>query len=120
MALDTVTDYATEARRLLQDQVAPYRYPDADLVMALNIAITVARAKRADLFLGDGTTTLFQSLPVFTAVNTDAVPIEHHYRMPFVMFVVGYLQLRDQEDTNDSRAAALLNKFSAMLSKAQS
>ena len=50
-ALDTVAQYLEEARRLLQDEVAPFRYPDDDIVDALNIGLMEARRLRADLFL---------------------------------------------------------------------
>ena len=51
MALDTVTDYVREARILLQDVVETYRYPNADLISALNLAIMTARRNRPDLFM---------------------------------------------------------------------
>ena len=50
-ALETVGQYLEEARRLLQDEIAPYRYPDDDLIDALNIGLLEARRLRADLFL---------------------------------------------------------------------
>jgi len=51
-ALETVGQYLSEARRLLQDEYAPsYRYPDRDLVEALNIGLLEARRLRPDLFL---------------------------------------------------------------------
>jgi hypothetical protein len=37
MALDTVVDYLAQARVLLQDKTYPPRYPDAELVEALNL-----------------------------------------------------------------------------------
>ena len=50
-ALETVGQYIEESRRLLQDEFTPYRYPDDDLVDALNIGLQEARRLRADLFL---------------------------------------------------------------------
>ena len=35
--LDTVEDYITDARTLLLDTIAPYRYDDASLLVALNV-----------------------------------------------------------------------------------
>jgi hypothetical protein len=37
--------------------------------------------------------------------------MEIGYRHPFVYYMVGRTQLRDQEDTTDQRAGALLQKF---------
>jgi hypothetical protein len=48
-ALETVGQYLEEARRLLQDEHVPYRYPTDDLVDALNIGLMEARRLRADL-----------------------------------------------------------------------
>src|SRR5262245_47078945 len=112
-ALETVGQYITEARRLLQDQISPYRYPDADLVDAINVGLLEARRVRADLFL-----------PVFTQPWVDpsgtidtakTVPLDPMYRSTLVYYIVGRAQLRDDESTTDQRAAALLTKFTAQL-----
>ena len=47
MALDTVADYIHDARVLLQDEVAPYRYSDTQLVTSLNYAFMEAQIGRA-------------------------------------------------------------------------
>lgn len=107
--LATVTDYVREARTLLQDQIEPYRYTDPELLSALNLGITTARRLRPDLFL------TVTTLPYFTAVDTTAFAMDDQYRMPFVYFMVGHAQLRDEEDNQDSRASAFLGKFTAQL-----
>jgi hypothetical protein len=108
-ALDTVGQYLEEARRLLQDEIIPYRYPDADLVDALNIGLLEARRLRADLFLP-----LFE-IPWFDTSGTidtaAAVTLDSMYRPSLVYYIVGRAQLRDDEATTDQRAAALLQKF---------
>ena len=112
-ALDTVQDYITAARRLLQDTVATaYRYPDDNLVDALNLALLETRRLRADLFLKQNFTAPSFALP---ADLTKAVPMNVMYRNALVYFMVGYMQLRDDESTTDSRAAALLGKFQGQL-----
>ena len=111
-ALDTLGQYLTEARRLLQDEVVPYRYPDGDLVDALNIGLMEARRLRADLFLNQFT------LPSFdpdTIVTTAPVPIDPMYRSSLVYYIVGRAQLRDDEPTTDQRAGALIQKFTAQM-----
>jgi len=114
-ALETVGQYLEESRRLLQDEVVPYRYPDKDLIDALNIALMEARRLRADLFLP-----LFE-LPWFDPGETPGpdltkpVTIDPMYRSSLVYYVVGRMQLRDDEPTTDQRAAGLLGKFTAQL-----
>lgn len=112
-ALDTVADYIAEARILLHDtRASMYRYTDAEIVSALNIGLQEAYRIRADLFLAN----LAFTVPAFSATTlTDQVPIEIGYRQGFVYYIVGRCQLRDQEDTTDQRAGALLQKFVGQL-----
>ena len=112
-ALETVGQYLEEARRLLQDEVIPYRYPDDDLVDALNIGLMEARRLRADLFLP-----LFDvpwTDPSGTIDTTVTITMDPMYRSTLVYYVVGRAQLRDDEPTVDQRAAGLIQKFTAQL-----
>ena len=117
-ALDTVGHYLEEARRLLQDEITPYRYEDDDLVDALNIGILEARRLRADLFLP-----LFE-IPWFSPSGTidkaAPVTIDPMYRPALVYYIVGRAQLRDDESTTDQRASALLTKFVGQMLTIQS
>lgn len=112
-ALDTVGQYLEEARRLLQDEIVPYRYEDDDLVDALNIGLLEARRLRADLFLP-----LFD-IPYFDSSDTidmtATVTIDPMYRQSLIYYIVGRAQLRDDESTTDQRAAAMLTKFTQQL-----
>lgn len=110
-ALDTVQDYITECRRLLQDVDMPYRYPNADLVAALNIGFLEVRRLRADLLL------THKFVPPFFDVSGlgTPVPFEPMYRPSLVYYIVGRAQLRDDEPTTDARAGALLQKFTQQL-----
>lgn len=112
-ALETVADYLAQARVLLQDTYGPaYRYPDQDIVQALNLGLIRARQLRADLFLlTDGV------IPYFDAPNDAPVPFEPMYREGLLNFIVGQIQLRDAEDTVDSRAAAFKNAFVVQLTQ---
>lgn len=117
-ALGTLGQVVKEARRLLQDEVAgPYRYPDADIVDAFNIGLLEARRLRPDLFINERFVTPYYDT---TTLDVDGDPIidmaakitiEPHYRQSFLYYVVGRLELRDDEQTQDSRASALFNKF---------
>jgi hypothetical protein len=113
-ALDTVQNYIDRSRTLLNDTVAPYRYPDADLVEALNMGVLEARRIRPDLFR-----TFFRAtdgLPEFSTGDlAEEVDIDAQYRVTFVYYIVGQIQLRDEEDVQDTRAAAFLNKFNSQL-----
>lgn len=112
MALDTVQDYIDRARVLLLDQVEPYRYLTVDLIEALNLGILEARRLRPDLL-----TDFFRSsLPDFSeATLSSTVPIDPQYRVAFVYYICGHAQLRDEENTQDTRAAAFLNKFTSQM-----
>ena len=114
-ALETVGQYLEESRRLLQDEFTPYRFPDDDLVDALNIGLLEAKRLRADLFLP-----LFE-IPWHDPTKTTApdlaapVTLDPMYRSALVYYVVGRMQLRDDEPTTDQRASGLLQKFTAQL-----
>src|SRR5262245_66537075 len=101
-ALETVGQYITESRRLLQDQIVPYRYPDTDIVDALNVGLLEARRLRADLFLP-----LFD-LPWFdtaVTINTSLpVPMHPQYGTAFVYSFVGRTHVRDVQTTTHHRA----------------
>lgn len=112
MALDTVQDYIDRARVLLLDEVEPYRYPSADLVENLNMAILEIRRLRPDIVQSY----LRTSLPEFSAAATaTSVPIDPQYRVALVYYICGHAHLRDEENTQDSRATAFLNKFVAQM-----
>jgi hypothetical protein len=113
MALSTVAQYVSEARVLLNDVIdGPYRYSDASLISALNLGIFTARRNRPDLFLS--VTTLPQFATADIAAGTIFV-MDEQYRVPFLFFMVGFAQLRDEEDTQDARAAAFIGKFTQQL-----
>jgi hypothetical protein len=108
-ALDTVAQYVSLARTLLQDtKDSPYRYSDTDLVLGLNLALMEAKKLRPDLFI-----TL--TLPFFTANDSTLVVWDAMYRVPLVYYMSAHVQLRDDEEVQDQRAAAFLGLFKAQL-----
>jgi len=114
-ALDTLGQVLTESRRLLQDEIVPYRYPDADLADALNVAILEARRIRADLFLSQKF-----ALPYFDTSGTVDLAakfdmVEPQFRQAFVYYIVGRMEMRDDEQTQDNRAVAMLGTWKATL-----
>lgn len=109
MALETVAKYITAARVLLQDtKDTPYRYPDADLLAALSEAFPEAKKLRPDLFI-------VTPLQDFPANDATVVTFDPMYRTALVYYMVGRAQLRDDEETQDQRAAAFLSMFAAKL-----
>jgi hypothetical protein len=110
MSLETVGDLVDSARVLLQDRVAPYRYETDQLVVALNTALADARRIRPDIFLPKFTVPVYSSADLAAVVN---FPV--FYKSALLYFMVGFAHLRDEEDTADARAAALLGKFSSEL-----
>lgn len=109
--LETVSDYVTDARVLLQDSISPYRYEDAELAAALSIVLDDTRRLRPDLFLGDGTTTLFADMPSYAAVDSTVVPIENGFRNAVLLGMVGFAIARDQEDVQDARAGIFMKMW---------
>lgn len=104
-----VSDYVAQARVLLQDTVnSPYRYTDSDLVAELNNSFAEAKLLRPDLFL-----TL--ALPAFTTNDGTAVTFDPMYRVGLVYYMVGKMQMRDDEEVQDQRAAAFLSLFTQKL-----
>lgn len=115
-ALDTVAKITASARVLLQDLIEPFRYSTLDLVNALNMGLLEARRLRPDLFLS--TPTAVQSFTEADAAGNVLVTVDQQYRMPLVYFVCGQAQLRDEEETQDARASAFLQKFTQILTGA--
>ena len=117
MALDTVQQYIDRARAIILDTDRPYRYKDEDLVEGLNLAIMESRRLRPELMRAS----FGQALPEFSAVDTSvAVPIDPMYRTAFLYYMCGHIHLRDDEVTQDGRAASFLNKFMSQMLTIQS
>jgi len=110
-SLDTVGKIADYARVLLQDTLEPYRYPTANLIENLNVALLDARRLRPDLFLYTPT-----DVPSYVATS-EVVDIDQQYRMALVYFVAGQTQMRDEEDVTDARAMLFIAKFTSMLTE---
>lgn len=107
--LNTVLDYISEARVLLQDTLVPYRYADAELLSGLNLALVQAHKLRRDLFLK------YDAAPYYAAVAATEVDIDETYRRAILFFICGHAQLRDEEETTDARATAFFNGFNMQL-----
>lgn len=111
--LNTVQDYLTDARVLLLDQNAPYRYDDPSLLTALNVTLLEVRRLRADLFVFSDR--YGGRVPSYAANDNTKVPIEEQFRLAVLHGLVGHAIERDQEDVQDARAVAFLNIMNSIL-----
>jgi hypothetical protein len=117
MALDTVQDYVDRARVLLLDEVEPYRYSTESLIENLNMGLMEMRRIRPETMLPYFGSTV----PEFSvATIATLVPLDQQNRTTLLYYIAGHAQLRDEENTQDSRAAAFLSKFTAQLLTIQS
>jgi hypothetical protein len=116
-ALETVQAYLDRARTLLQDKLAPYRYSDDEYVQALNLAVLEVRRLRPDLmrdfFRAENGLPEYFSTPA--AKLTEKVAIDPMYRVAVLYYLCGHIQLQDEEDVTDARAAGFINKFNQHL-----
>lgn len=104
--LDTVANYITEARALLQDEdAAAYRYSDEDLKAGLGLALMNARKWRADLF-ENGTVPSIDR----TTSSVTSLTFELQYRNGLLFYMVGHCLLRDEEEGSPGLAAGYINK----------
>jgi hypothetical protein len=105
-----VGDLVDQVRTLLQDvdnSSGQYRYSNDSIITNLNSGMLDLYRMRPDLFLE----TKFV-VPVFSTGNLDAsLGIEAQYIPPLVWYVTGLTQARDDETTQDQRAAAFMTTF---------
>jgi hypothetical protein len=106
---NSVADYVTDARTLLQDLVPPYRYDDPSMLTALNAALLEASRIKPELFVYNFDVN--GQAQSFEAVDDTYVAIEPKFRLALVHGLVGHALERDQEDYQDQRATAFLALF---------
>jgi hypothetical protein len=105
----TVGDVKARAKSILKDKVDPVRYPEADLLNAVNDALLEVRRIRPDLYLS-------KSFKVAILINdTDVLPVEDFVFNSIVYWVVGTMMLRDDEFSVDGRAMNMINKATGQL-----
>ena len=101
----TYADIVAEARVLLQDSTAPYRYSDIELLVGTNDAVKMIRKVRPDVFYGQFGTAITDAL------LTDTFPIGLEYKKAARDFTVAHAQLRDSEDVIQTKAAIFIGMF---------
>lgn len=108
--METVGDYINAVRALLQDEIGgSFRYSDAKVRMAFQFAFDEAYRIRPDMFIRRATPNMT------TILDTDPMPVPRGYAVTWVYYAAGFVQIQDNEDTQDARAAGLLSKFTAQL-----
>jgi hypothetical protein len=111
--LNSVADYITDARTLLQDTIPEYRYDDPSLLTALNLTLLEASRLRSDLFVFN--LAVNGQIQAFTAVDDTYVEMEPAFRLSILHGLCGHALERDQEDYQDARASAFLGMFTTGL-----
>jgi hypothetical protein len=105
--LNTVADYMTDARNLLQYKVPGYRYDEPSMLQALNVALLETRRQRGDLFVYNRK--VKGQTQSFTAVDDTYVAMEPSFRLGLLYRMCGHALARDQEDVQDIRATTFFN-----------
>lgn len=107
-----VGDLIEQVRTLLQDvdiSSGEYRYSTDSIVTALNQGLGDLFRIRPDLFLEVNFV-----LPQYDVGDMGtAITLEPQYISPLVFYVVGLVQARDDEQTQDARAGVFLKTFQA-------
>ena len=106
----TLQNIIDSARVVLQD-ADKVRYSDAQLLEYANDGIVLGFKYRPDFRLGNYTVALG------TYVSTDQVPFPLQYQQLLKHFVVARAELRDDEYSQDGRAAALMGYYEKELKK---
>jgi hypothetical protein len=109
----TLGELVEHARGILQDATGAPRYSDDDLCRYATEALVEMRRMRPDIFLVYGLETPIA--PLTTANFADSLPVADAFFTALVNFVVGRAELREDEYTNDGRAAGLLGGFTNSL-----
>jgi hypothetical protein len=108
MAKRSIGNVISEARVILQDKIAPYRYTDTELVNIFNNALYEMKRLRPDAWLGS----YGAEIPLYDETQfATEIPFPSIMFQATVFFIVGYAELRDDEFSADSRAIALLGAF---------
>lgn len=108
--LQSVGDVIDQIRILLQDtdnSSGQYRYSTDSILLSLNQGMIDLYRMRPDIFLA-----MKFVIPVYNSTEPDTlIGIEMQYISPLVFYTVGLVQARDDEQTQDARAAAFLQTF---------
>lgn len=108
--IETVEDMVDYVRALMQDTVEIYRYENEEILREINNGLLEMRRLRPDLFL-----TNRAAVPQYDTIDSTEINIDQMYLVALAYYTAGKVQLRDDEDTQDSRAQGFINKFTAQM-----
>lgn len=104
-----VGDLVRLVRQTVQD-IDEDRYTDSRIIDAINLGVLDTRRARPDLFIGRFDEPAPQYAGLTTVFDLPEIMIP-----PIVAYAVGWVEMADDEYTQDGRAAALLKKYSSDL-----
>jgi hypothetical protein len=105
----------TEARELLQDVEAPYRYSDDLLLNKLNRGLQEVGRIRPDAFWDTFVTDDIVIPEVAIGDLGLTFPLQMQFYNPLVSWVVAWAEVLDDEFTVDGRADMLIKQFKTQL-----
>lgn len=129
----TLDDLVTEVRQVINDQQVPYRYSDTWVIQKINTGLRDLYRMRPDAYIGNFITGVLSSNPMNTYAITDlqvfngvanptppvpATPLPVDDRLfysPLVCYVIGMVELSDDEFSDNNRAMTLLGIFKQQL-----
>lgn len=124
----TLDDLVSEVRQIINDKQTPYRYSDAWVIAKINSALRQLYRLRPDAYIGNFTTGVLSSnvmntyspLDLQTAavppVPATPLPVDDRlFFSPLLFYVVGILEVADDEFADDNRAMMFLQAFKTAL-----
>ncbi len=113
----SIQDIVTEVRFILQDEDEDgiYRNSDESIVRVVNSTMYELKRVRPDVWLGGYNA----PLPEYEVGALDVpIPFDAMFFQATIFYIVGFIELQDDEFAVDGRAAGLLRAFGAMLTSA--
>jgi len=104
-----VSDMITRVRETVQDKDGD-RYSDDRIIGAINLGVLDTRRGRPDLFIGR-----FDVPTPQYAAGTDEFDLPEIMIPPIVAYVVGWIEMANDEHSDDGRAVAMMKKHAADL-----
>ena len=115
----TYENLVFESRELLQDTLEPYRWSDSYFLNTLNRAMQMLGAIRPDAFY-DYYRANALNIPIIVDSDApadgevdwgDAFGVDMMFYTPMMAFIIGSIELTEDEFAVDGRAMALLGQF---------
>ncbi len=124
----TLDDLVTEVRQIINDRQAPYRYADSWVLGKVNAALRELYRLRPDAYIGNFVTGTLVSnvMNTYSAADLQSAPVppvpatplpvdDRLFFSPLVFYVVGILEVADDEFADTNRAMTLLQAFRSQL-----